>query len=177
MAVVGLISATVFTATAARALAAGQPSLAGVADAVVAVGSVAGGLWWGRAAPAWSTTRSLARLMSVLGLFSLVAGALDSFWLFTVALAGAGAALAPVYVVAYQASDHAVAPEEVTEASTWVNTAANLGVSLGAAVAGALVSSHGAHAPSVAGGAAALVVVAVVIVAAAGARKPRTIGG
>lgn len=165
MAAVGAVTATIYTVTAARALAVGHPSLAGLADAGVATGSVAGGLLWGRCRPAWSLGQSLSRLLTVIGAAALVASAMGPFWLFAAALAVGGLAVSPIYVVAYQASDRLVDTAEVTEASTWVNTVTNLGISLGGAASGLLVSHSGARTPGWAGAALALAVACAIAVA------------
>lgn len=156
MVAVGGVTATMYTATAARALTDGHPSLAGFADAGIAVGSVSGGLLWGRLQPAWSAGRSLSRLLTLIGTAALISCALSPFWLFAATLAVGGLAISPIYVVAYHASDRLVDPAEVTEASTWVNTVSNLGVSLGGAASGLLVGHIGARAPGWAGAALAL---------------------
>lgn len=156
MGVTGAVTATIYTVLAARALAVGHPSYAGLADAGVAVGSAAGGLLWGRLEPAWAWGRSLSRLLTFIGIAALIAGALGSFWPFAAVLALGGLAISPIYIVAYQASDSLVDPAEVTEASTWVNTVNNLGISLGGGLSGLLVSHGGARAPGWAGAALAL---------------------
>lgn len=165
MGAVGGVTATIYTVTAARALAIGHPSLAGIADAGVAVASVAGGLLWGRFQPVWSAARSISRLLALIGASALVASAVSPYWLFAVALAAGGLAISPIYVVAYQASDRLVDPAEVTEASTWVNTVTNLGISLGGAASGFLVSHSGARAPGWAGAGLALVLACAIPVA------------
>jgi predicted MFS family arabinose efflux permease len=53
-----------------------------------------------------------------------------------VVLAFAGVAVAPLFVVSYLASDDVTPAQQRTEASTWINTANNLGSSAGASVAG-----------------------------------------
>lgn len=159
MTAVGCVTATIYAGTAVRALDTGHPSYAGLADAGVAVGSVLGGLVWGRLRPSWSWARSLTRLLTFLGAALLLASAFGSYGLFAVALALAGLAISPVYVVAYRASDLLVDPAEVTEAGTWVNTATNLGISLGGAASGLLVTHAGAHAPGRVGAAVAFVCV------------------
>jgi len=156
MGAVGGVTATIDTVTAARALAAGHPSLAGLADAGIAVGSIAGGLVWGRLQSGWTAGRSLSRLLLLIGTATLIASAVNPYWLFAAALAVGGLAISPMYVVAYRTSDELVDPAEVTEASTWVNTVTNLGMSLGGAAAGFLVSHDGARAPGWAGAALAL---------------------
>jgi hypothetical protein len=161
MAAVGGVTATIYTTTAARALAVGHPAYAGLADACVAAGSVVGGLAWGRLRPSWPWSRSLARLLAFLGAGLAVASAWGPFWMFVPLLAVVGLAISPMYVVAYQASDRLVGPTEVTEASTWVNTVTNLGIALGGAVAGLLVGHAGARAPGWLGAVIALGVAAV----------------
>lgn len=153
---VGAVTATIYTATAARALEVGQPSYAGLADAGIAVGAVAGGLLWGRVQPDWGPRRSLSRLLTFIGLVALLASAVGPFWLFAAVLSFGGLAVSPIYVVAYRASDDLVDAGEVTEASTWVNTVNNLGVSLGTAASGFLVSHLNARAPGWAGAGLAL---------------------
>ncbi len=170
MGAVGSTTAMIYTSTAARALAVDQPSYAGLADAGLAAGAVLGGIAWGRLRPAWPWPRSLARLLAIVGTVVLVASVLGSFWSFAIMLAIAGPALAPIYVVAYRASDTIVDPAEVTEASTWVNTATNLGVSLGGAVAGWLVSVVGPRSPGYTG--ATLAAAAAVTIIVAARRRP-----
>lgn len=62
-------------------------------------------------------------------------------------LALAGAAAAPLWVLAYTAADEEVDPAARTEASTWVTTSANLGSAAGTALAGVLVAGTGTAAP------------------------------
>ncbi len=172
MAAVGAVTATVYTVTAARALALGHPSYAGLADASIAVGSVAGGLLWGRLQPAWPVGLTLSRLLTIIGAAALVASAVDPFWMFAAALAVGGMAISPIYVVAYRASDSHVEPAEITEASTWVNTVNNLGMSLGGAASGFLVSGFGARAPGWAGAAVALALACAIALARRRAQAP-----
>ena len=165
VAIPGGVTATIYTVTAARALAVGHPAYAGLADAGVAVGSVAGGLLWGRLQPTWSTGRTLSRLLVLIGAAALVASAVNPYWLFAAALAVSGLAISPIYVVAYQTSDRLVTPAEVTEASTWVNTVTNLGISLGGAASGFLVSHGNARAPGWAGAMLAIALAAAIGIA------------
>jgi predicted MFS family arabinose efflux permease len=53
-----------------------------------------------------------------------------------VVLAFAGVAVAPLFVVSYLASDDVTPAQQRTQASTWINTANNLGSSAGASIAG-----------------------------------------
>jgi len=63
-------------------------------------------------------------------------------WL-TVTLVVVGAASAPLAVMIYTAADRLSALDGRSEATTSVNTATNLGASLGAATAGVLIDAHG----------------------------------
>ncbi|HVX54494.1 MFS transporter [Nocardioides sp.] len=180
MAAVGAVSATIYAGIAARALAAGHPSYAGLSEAGVACGSVIGGLVWGRLRPSWTWRQSLTCLLAFLGATLLAASLVDPYGPFTASLAFAGLALSPTYVVAYRASDLLVDRAEVVEAGTWVNTATNLGISLGGAASGLLVGRAGAHAPTWAGAVIALAGVAMIVGrrgpaadAVTGARPPR----
>ena len=62
-------------------------------------------------------------------------------------MGAAGVAVAPLFVVSYLAADNVTPPHQRTEASTWINTANNLGSSAGSALAGLLIQrttpSHG----------------------------------
>jgi predicted MFS family arabinose efflux permease len=50
-----------------------------------------------------------------------------------------GLAIAPLFVVSYLAADELAPEHQQTEASTWVNTANNIGSAAGASVAGLLI--------------------------------------
>lgn len=171
MAAAGAVTASIYTATAARALAVDHPEYAGFADAAVALGSVIGGLAWGRVLPAWRWTRSLTLLLTFLGGAIFLATLSTPFGVLAVVLGFAGLAISPIYVVAYRASDMLVRPHEVTEASTWVNTVTNLGISVGAATSGYLVSHTGARSPGWAGAALALALACAIAAVDVGTRE------
>lgn len=127
------------TAIAARAQDRGVPAAAGWIEAAIAVGSVAGGLLWGQRHHTRRRSTHLAGLVGALALGVGMAGAASDLVLLGVVMAFTGVAIAPLFVVSYIASD-ALAPEhQRTEASTWVNTANNIGSAAGAALAGVLV--------------------------------------
>ncbi|MEZ0493280.1 MFS transporter [Kineococcus sp. TBRC 1896] len=123
----------------------------GLLLAVLSVSAAAGGLAWGhlvgtargrrlRRASPWSVLAVLAAVTSVAAAAAALAPGVA--WL-VVALVVVGAAGAPLAVVVYTAADRLSGLDGGAEATTWVNTATNLGASLGTAGAGALVDAHG----------------------------------
>lgn len=69
----------------------------------------------------------------------LAAAFAPSLLLLGLVLGLAGLVSAPVFIVAYLAADALLPRSGRTEATTWVNTANNTGIALGAAAAGAIV--------------------------------------
>ncbi|GGQ23064.1 MFS transporter [Streptosporangium pseudovulgare] len=152
---VGLGCGPVEVAVAAKAEVAGQPAAAGYLLAAMAVGSAIGGLVWGRVKHGRRTSVILALLLTVLTTSVTVASFVPSLPALGVVLAALGLASAPALVVAWLAADE-LAPETARlEANAWVTTAANLGVSFGAMLAG-LVIQHSTAGLSLAGGAGVL---------------------
>jgi MFS family permease len=148
LALFGAGSAAAFVGIAALADRAGRPGLAGLIEAAVAIGAVAGGLLWARHGRSHPAGRVLALLLVVLasaqGLVALLAGPLAA----AVVLGLGGLVTSPVFVVAYAAVDERVPAARRTEMSTWVNVGFNGGSALGTAVAG-LAASGGAALPFV----------------------------
>jgi MFS family permease len=113
--------------------------LAGILLSAMAVGSLAGGLWYG--ARHWSgpiVTRFIGlEILFTIGLLPLlVASSIGSM---VVLMAVAGLALAPSAAAGYLVVDHIAPPGTVTEATTWVMTANVAGGALGAAIGGVVV--------------------------------------
>jgi predicted MFS family arabinose efflux permease len=117
------------------------------------VGSVLGGLLWARRAHTRRRSQHLALLTALLAAGLAAAAAAAGLVALGVALVLAGMAIGPLYVVAYLASDDFAPPGRRTEASTWINVAANAGGAAGTAAAGALVDASGPTLAFLAGGA------------------------
>ncbi len=124
-------------------------SYTGLLLASFALGSVVGGLWFGRRE--WHRSAQERYLIAV----ALVAVALGPLVLATSpeALAPllfvAGLSFGPATISLFEALD-AVAPPGSTEALTWVTTAESAGIAMGAALSGWMVSTLGARSPFVA---------------------------
>ncbi|HEY3505229.1 MAG TPA: MFS transporter [Actinocatenispora sp.] len=148
------------TCIAARAQASGHPAAAGYVEAALAVGSVLGGLAWGRRRHTRRRSTHLVGLTLALAVGTAVAALAGNLVVLGVAMAVTGVAVAPLFVVSYLAADTLAPDHQRTEASTWVNTANNIGSAIGSSVAGVLVD----HVTTVAAFAAG----AVLLAAAAG---------
>ena len=128
-----------FTSMAARAQAQGLPAAAGYIEAAIAAGSVAGGLLWGRRRHTRTHSIHLTGLVAVLAITIASCAAVTSLTALGALMAGIGLAIAPLFVVSYLAADKLAPEHQQTEASTWVNTANNIGGAAGACVAGLLI--------------------------------------
>ena len=113
---------------------------AGLALAVSALGSLAGGLAFGHTPIGpWAMARRL--LVVTIG-FGLAAAAMDFWWIsLTMLIAGVG--FAPAITVIYATTSASVKFSETAEAFGWIATGQLIGAAAGAAVAGLLVDSVG----------------------------------
>ncbi|TWE10221.1 MFS transporter [Rudaeicoccus suwonensis] len=132
----GLGGSLLIIGIAAAANHRGHRVLAAVADVALGVGGVVGGVVWGKLRRTARAGRSMKVLLLISGSAALLVAVFKDSPVTVAALILAGAASAPIWVVAYQAADDAVATAKRTEASTWVTTIANLGTSAGTAVGG-----------------------------------------
>ncbi|WP_462418261.1 MFS transporter [Kytococcus sp. Marseille-QA3725] len=156
MALTGVSTALVLTGIAAAADAVGHRGLAAVGEVSLGIGAVLGGLSWGHRRPAWSARRSVITLVLFWSATVAVVRVLGISALSLPLLTMAGAASAPVWVLAYGAADRAVDESERTEASTWATTTANLGSSAGTALTGGFVATAGTLSPLAAAAAVAV---------------------
>lgn len=151
-----LASSPLDLAIAARAERAGHPAAAGYLLAAVAVGSTIGGLAWGARTHRRTSWAHLAGLLVASAVALAAAGAAPTLPVLGGVLAVLGAVVAPVFVVAYLAADDLVPAAGRTEATTWVNTANNVGLAIGAAEAGLIIDRTGTGAALTAGATVAL---------------------
>jgi predicted MFS family arabinose efflux permease len=142
----------------------GRPTLAGLALACYAGGSLVAGLVYGvLRLPGTLATRYVGCAL----LFGLAAQTLlltDSLTLLVPLAFVAGLAIAPVLVSGLSLVESRVPRGALTEALTWTNTGLTLGITAGSALAGAAVDAWGAQTafavPAVAAGLAALLALA-----------------
>ena len=136
MALAGAATGATLTAVAALADRAQQPAAAGLVDAAAGGASVLGGLWWGSRPRSGAWRYQLAALLGAR--LPLVLGCVLLPRLGPVGLlvALAGLFASPVFVVGFGASDRLTDPRRHTEASTWVTSSHNVGISVGTAATG-----------------------------------------
>jgi MFS family permease len=141
----GAMFAAIELGTVAFSKQQGHAQLAGVVLGVYALGSAAGGLWYG--------TRQWRRALE--GRFALTLGwiavgvATFAFQpglgtLFAVIFV-AGLGIAPTLIAGYGLIDRQAPPERRTECMTWLSSAISVGVATGAPLAGHLIDAHGAR--------------------------------
>ena len=123
----------------------GAPSMAGILLAVFAFGSFAAALIYG--ARTWK--RPLWQLFAI-GVIALALGAstfllATSLWMLGVVMFITGLAIAPTMTNVNTIISRVVPKNQLTEGLTWMSTAMNIGVSLGAALSGRVVDAGGAH--------------------------------
>ncbi len=160
-----LASSPLDLAVAARAERAGHPAAAGYLLAAVAVGSVGGGLAWGARTHRRTSWAHLAGLLVASAVALAAAGAAPTLPILGGVLVVLGAVVAPVFVVAYLAADDLVPAAGRTEATTWVNTANNVGLAIGAAGAGLIIDRTGTGAALIAGATVALLTAGALVLA------------
>ncbi|WP_017579008.1 MFS transporter [Nocardiopsis valliformis] len=168
---VGLVLGAVELLSTAHGQAMGHSGLAGVLLAFFAVGSAAGGLFYG--SRTW-TAAPMGRMV-LLGLAACGAlfatawggGLVVLVLLFTVV----GLFVAPSMISGYLAADEIAPIEERTEASALINTAVNAGAALAFAVGGALLDSTSITVSTVLLAATAGIFVAVAVLSAVRDRR------
>lgn len=133
----GLVLGAIELAAPALALEADAPILAGVLLAVFAASSALGGLVFGAARLPGTRSSQLVVLTLALVLFTGVTGAIGGVTAGLVGFGSAGVFIAPLLIVGYLRADDLTDPRVRTEASSWINTAVNLGAAVGALVYGA----------------------------------------
>ncbi|MDD7961930.1 MFS transporter [Microbacterium thalli] len=139
----GLILGAVELAAPALAVEAGASFLAGILLALFASASAVGGLVFGRLRLAGSHAAQLLALLGVLVVCVGVAGAVGGPIAGAVGLLIGGLCLAPLLIVGYLSADELTDPRVRTEASSWINTAVNLGAAVGALVFGVITDAAG----------------------------------
>lgn len=140
---VGVGGGPLEVAVLARTQDAGSPEAAGILLAALSAGSVVGGLLWGRRAHRRRPSTHLIGLVLIMSIGTAAVAATENLALLGLFLALTGVASTPALVVAYLAADDLIPAAGRTEATTWVSTANNVGVALGAAAAGALIEHSG----------------------------------
>lgn len=142
----GAMFASVDVSTVAFAAARGHKPLAGLWLGLYALGSAAGGLWYG--SRHWRTGLA-SRFVLTLG--CSVAG-VATFWLvpglavLAVVLLAAGLAISPTLIAGYGLVEQQAPAGRRTEGMTWLSSAISVGVAAGSPAAGHLIDAYGPRA-------------------------------
>ncbi|RLK57543.1 putative MFS family arabinose efflux permease [Stenotrophomonas rhizophila] len=146
MVAMGVIVGTVDIVSVAFAAHVGQPAAASVVLCAYAAGSCLSGVLFG----ALKLQTPLPRLLLLGGIATalttlplLLVGSIAAL---AVTVFAAGVFFAPTMIVAMSLIEQQVPPGQLTEGMTWLLAALNVGVALGAAIAGYGVDAHGPRA-------------------------------
>jgi hypothetical protein len=141
----GAMLAAIDLATVDFAASHGYKPLAGLILGGYALGSAAGGLWYG--SKAW---RSSLRLRFAVTVVATAAGT-ASFWLAPglVALAAimiiCGLVLSPMLITGFSLIERQAAPGRLTEGMAWLTSSISVGTAVGSAAAGQIIDVGGAR--------------------------------
>jgi len=166
----GLILGAVEIAAPALGAAEGSAMLPGVVLALFAGTSAVGGLVYGRLSVAAPVERQLLALSAAMIVTSAAAGLIGTTPTLVAGIGLAGGFIAPLLITGYVAADARTDPRVRTEASSWINTAINLGAAAGSGLLGAATEF------TTPGGALALcaAVAAIVVLVSASKRRRAT---
>jgi len=123
----------------------GSPGTAGVMLALWAIGSMAGGLWYGSRAwrrPAVDRFREVTAVMALAFAPAILAPSVAGLAPMMIL---AGLAVAPMASLVYTLCGELAPEGMVTESFTWINTAFPVGIGAGAALCGVVVDGPGAR--------------------------------
>jgi predicted MFS family arabinose efflux permease len=148
----------------ARAVQDRNAAAAGYVLAALGLGSAVGGLLWGKLHPRTRTSTQMIGLLLVMA--AGVAGSVITPGLLVlgVVMALVGTAVAPVLVLSYLSADRLYHQTGGSEATTWINTAANAGTAVGYGLTGLAVDRIGSAPPMLAGAAVLLATIVLVMV-------------
>ena len=139
----GIAFGALEVATPAFAEDHGSRATAGLLLALWGVGSMVGGLWYGRQRFTGPVERRLLIVLAVMPLAMAPVALADSVASMGILIAVAGVPIAPAFTVSYTLIDRLAPEGATTEAFTATTTAIVAGVALGNAAGGALVGPLG----------------------------------
>lgn len=123
----------------------GSPGAAGILLALWAIGSMAGGLWYGSRTWRRPASKRFLGVSALMALGFVPAIAAPSVAALAPLMVVAGLAIAPMATLLYTLLGELAPEGMVTESFTWLNTAFPIGIGAGAAVCGLVVDGAGAR--------------------------------
>ncbi|MGH3773462.1 MAG: MFS transporter [Pseudonocardiaceae bacterium] len=119
----------------------GGTSVSGLLIAILSLGSVVGGTWWGSRSQPGTSPQQLAVLLEVLGIGWAVLTVSGNPWLLGGLLLLAGLALNPAITTMFSIMDDIATRDTLTESFGWLNALGSAGAAAGASITGAVVES------------------------------------
>lgn len=123
----------------------GQPAMAGVLIAALAVGSMISGIVWGTIDWIAPLNRRLALLLSALTVATLPALVVTNVWVMAVIVAILGIAVSPTLITTFTICENIVPREQTNEGFTWIGTMIALGVAIGTSLSGITTDKYTAN--------------------------------
>jgi MFS family permease len=136
--------AAVELAITAFAIRAGSPGMSGPLLALLAVGSILGGVWWGaHSRTDGSPQRQLSGLLAACAAACALLSLVPTVWLLFPMLVLTGLPLAAISTVQFSLMARIAPSDGTAESFTWLGSAVQFGGAAGSAVAGAVIASAG----------------------------------
>lgn len=157
----GAVFGSVEVVTVAFADERGHKALASLVLAAYALGSCLAGLLFGLLTPRGTHTGRFLVGVSVMAVSMIPPLLVGNLWFLAVALFCSGVTIAPTMVTAMGLVERLVPRTKLTEGITWTSTGLNVGVAVGAGLAGRVIDAHGASAGFAVPAGAAVLAVAV----------------
>jgi MFS family permease len=136
--------AAVELATIAFAAKAGAPGMSGVLLAILALGGILGGLWWGgHSRPDGLPDRQLGGLLLATALLCALLPLAPTVWVLLPMMAVAGLPLAALSTVQFSLMTRIAPSDGSAESFTWLGSAVQCGGAAGSAAAGSAIAFLG----------------------------------
>jgi predicted MFS family arabinose efflux permease len=141
----GAMFGTIDLSTVAFASEHGHRALAGFVLGTYALGSAAGGLWYG--SRQWRAPLDRRFMITLVGVAAGVAPmmAVNALPVMFAVVPFSGMFIAPTLIAGFGLIERRVPPQLMTEGMSWLSTSIGVGLALGTPVAGRIIDAKGAH--------------------------------
>jgi MFS family permease len=139
----GAMLVTIDLSTVAFAAHFGHKALSGLILGTFALGSAAGGLWYGSRTFRSPAPRRLAVTMLVMVAWLCTFWAMPNLQLLAVVIFVCGMTVAPTSVTGFSILEATLRPGRVTEGMAWLSTSASVGAAAGSAATGFILDAFG----------------------------------
>lgn len=123
----------------------GNPGMAGILIAALAVGSMLAGIVWGTIDWLAPLNRRLALLLAALTLATLPTLIIPNAWVMAAIVAVCGMTVSPTLITSFTICENIVPREQTNEGFTWIGTMIALGVAVGTSLSGMATDKYSAN--------------------------------